>query len=71
MRYCPACTGAGFVRRTEYTGCPECGGTGRVSSRNCPACDSRGTQRVELHRVCELCNGTGLRIPPADATNNS
>jgi len=59
------------VRRTEYTGCPECGGIGRVSNRNCPSCDSRGTQPVELHRVCELCSGTGLRIPPPEGVNNN
>jgi len=63
-RYCPVCTGAGFVRRIEYVGCPDCGGIGQRQGRDCPACGGRGTQPVEMHRVCKSCTGSGLRIPP-------
>ena len=62
-RYCPICTGAGFLRRVEERPCPDCGGSGGVYGRTCPVCLGRGTQPVETHRICTACEGSGLRIP--------
>ena len=52
-RYCPVCTGAGFVRSNEPIPCPDCSGSGKVSEElACPACRGRrGAERGYAPRL--------------------
>jgi len=75
---CPACGGAGQVRRTQARGfaqfvtvgpCPQCRGTGKAPGSLCPECDGRGVNQrtaqidVEIPRGADT--GMRLRIPRA------
>jgi molecular chaperone DnaJ len=71
MLVCESCRGSGASSGTSPTTCPDCGGSGQIStyrntilgnimtSRPCERCEGSG--RVILH-PCSACQGTGLII---------
>ncbi|MCL5986582.1 MAG: molecular chaperone DnaJ [Actinobacteria bacterium] len=71
MLVCEDCKGSGAHSGTSVTKCPDCGGSGQIStyrntilgnimtSRICERCEGSG--RVILH-PCSACQGTGLII---------
>ncbi len=61
---CTVCNGTGAEPSSKTTNCPDCGGTGQISTalggfainRTCPRCMGRG--RI-IGRTCSTCGGTG------------
>jgi molecular chaperone DnaJ len=64
LQRCTACDGTGAEPSSETTSCPDCHGTGQISSahgafainRTCPRCLGRG--RI-IGKTCSACGGTG------------
>lgn len=63
IRNCPACNGRGVrhVMRSTLLGsftqvaqCPDCGGTGKIASRQCPKCHGEGRSQTTERIVVEI-----------------